>query len=291
MTYPNLYHLRYFVDAVELESVSAAARKNFVSHPTVSQGIRSLEAQTGLELLKHRKKVLEITPAGRAFADKARLLLESAGRLSEPRVEGEVTGNVSLGLSRSLAQDFLIPLLLPLSRNYPGIRLDVNLAPSNELGERLLRGSVDLSVTVGEQKLATLRSTLLKHGDFVLISPVSGRRKAEDFDAGLPFILSEPRPETEALKKAFQKRFGAPLPLAFQVASWHLIARLVSEGLGHGLVPELALGEGSPKGLRVTRPSWYRSGFEVYLNEARDRPKNPAVTVVRDLLVKAVGKA
>ena len=57
----NISHLRYFLDSVEHDSLSAAAEKNHVTHSTVSQGIKRLEENLGVELLIHKKRSFVLT--------------------------------------------------------------------------------------------------------------------------------------------------------------------------------------------------------------------------------------
>ncbi len=73
MTLPNLNHLKYFSDAVDLGSISAAAQKNLVTHPAVSRAIGVIENQLGLKLLVHKKKTFEVTPAGHLIAQKVKI--------------------------------------------------------------------------------------------------------------------------------------------------------------------------------------------------------------------------
>src|SRR6202034_3515444 len=72
----ELRHLRYFVAVAEAGSLTeAAARKLHTSQPSLSRQIRDLEAEVGAELLTRRARGIELTPAGRAFLDHARVVL------------------------------------------------------------------------------------------------------------------------------------------------------------------------------------------------------------------------
>src|SRR5690242_18497255 len=72
----ELRHLRYFVAAVEEGSLTTAAeRRLHTSQPSLSRQIRDLEYQVGAELLARSVRGVELTVAGRAFLDHARLAL------------------------------------------------------------------------------------------------------------------------------------------------------------------------------------------------------------------------
>jgi len=72
----ELRHLRYFIAVAEAGSVTvAAARKLHTSQPSLSRQIRDLEDEVGAALLTRGARGIELTPAGRAFLDHARLVL------------------------------------------------------------------------------------------------------------------------------------------------------------------------------------------------------------------------
>src|SRR5437879_8590015 len=88
----ELRHLRYFVAVAEAGSLTVAAeRKLHTSQPSLSRQIRDLEDEVGAQLLRRGARGIELTPAGRAFLDHARLVLsqveaaaEAARRVAHP---------------------------------------------------------------------------------------------------------------------------------------------------------------------------------------------------------------
>ena len=88
----ELRHLRYFVAVVEEGSLTIAAeRRLHTSQPSLSRQIRDLEYQVGAELLSRSVHGVELTAAGKAFLDHARLALaqvdaavEAARRAAQP---------------------------------------------------------------------------------------------------------------------------------------------------------------------------------------------------------------
>jgi LysR family transcriptional regulator, hca operon transcriptional activator len=75
----ELRHLRYFVAVAEAGSLTVAAqRKLFTSQPSLSRQIRDLEDEVGAQLLTRSARGIQLTPAGRAFLDRARSVLSQA---------------------------------------------------------------------------------------------------------------------------------------------------------------------------------------------------------------------
>src|SRR3989449_10228529 len=72
----ELRHFRYFVAVAEAGSLTVAAEQILhTSQPSLSRQIRDLEEEVGARLLTRRARGIELTPAGRAFLDHARLVL------------------------------------------------------------------------------------------------------------------------------------------------------------------------------------------------------------------------
>src|SRR6201998_1325756 len=79
----ELRHLRYFVAVADAGSLTLAAEESLhTSQPSLSRQIRDLEDEVGAQLLTRSARGIELTPAGRAFLEHARLVLaqvEAAG--------------------------------------------------------------------------------------------------------------------------------------------------------------------------------------------------------------------
>ena len=75
----ELRHLRYFVAVAEEGSLTVAAeRRLHTAQPSLSRQIRDLEYEVGVQLLSRSVRGIELTAAGRAFLDRARLALAEA---------------------------------------------------------------------------------------------------------------------------------------------------------------------------------------------------------------------
>lgn len=76
-----LRQLKYFVAVVETNSFTEAAEECFISQSAISQQIKALEQELGVELLRRGNRRFTLTPAGEYFYQKGRVLLEDARRL------------------------------------------------------------------------------------------------------------------------------------------------------------------------------------------------------------------
>src|SRR2546429_9196717 len=85
----ELRHLRYFIAVAEEGSLTLAAeRRLHTAQPSLSRQIRDLELEGGAQLLIRGPRGIELTPAGRAFLDHARLALSQVEGAGEAAAGG-----------------------------------------------------------------------------------------------------------------------------------------------------------------------------------------------------------
>src|SRR3989442_105426 len=80
----ELRHLRYFIAVAEAGSLTVAAEEKLhTAQPSLSRQIRDLEYEFGVQLMSRSVHGIELTAAGRAFLDHARLALTQAEAAAE----------------------------------------------------------------------------------------------------------------------------------------------------------------------------------------------------------------
>ncbi len=144
----ELRHLRYFMAVAEMGSLtSAAERRLHTSQPSLSRQIRELEDQVGVELLSRGARGVELTAAGRAFIDHARLALtqvdaavEAARRAAQPAKR-----KFALGFLTGMEMTWLPEAMRILRGELPTVDVTVSSDYSPDLAEGLERGSLDLA--------------------------------------------------------------------------------------------------------------------------------------------------
>ena len=144
----ELRHLRYFIAAAEIGSLTEAAeRRLHTSQPSLSRQIRDLEHQVGVELLSRSVHGVELTPAGEAFIDHARLALmhvdaavETARRAAQPARK-----TLAIGFQTGHEMNWLPPAMHVLHDELKNIEVTVSSDYSPDLAEALARGRLDLA--------------------------------------------------------------------------------------------------------------------------------------------------
>ena len=144
----ELRHLRYFIAVAETGSLTEAAeRRLHTSQPSLSRQIRDLEDEVGVDLLSRSVRGVELTAAGKAFLDHARLALmqvdatvEAARRAARP-----VRKNFDIGFLTGLEMNWLPRATQVLRDQLTNIQVVVSSDYSPYLAEALTRGRMDLA--------------------------------------------------------------------------------------------------------------------------------------------------
>src|SRR4030065_1929416 len=135
----------YFLAAAESGSLSAAANRLHSNQPTVGRHIDALEAALGLRLFQRHKKGLTLTHECAWVLEQAQLM-QSGGQRIHRMVEGDfeqLRGSVRLALPEGLSNVVLIPRLDAFYRQYPNLRLMLNVSSRTA---NLTRGEAEIAV-------------------------------------------------------------------------------------------------------------------------------------------------
>jgi DNA-binding transcriptional LysR family regulator len=242
----NLSALKYFLDTVELGSLTKSADRNNVSRPAVSQAIRRLEDWAGQALLTHEKKTFELTEEGQAFYRRMKTTFES---LKQSIEDGDVgTRSLKIGCSVSLAEQFLIPALKRMKKLESA---RIMIATAANLKHRLEDGSINIALYIGDKETLAFQSRQLVVGRFAL-----GSRSGK---LTMPIVTSEARPEVNELKKVLLRE-GGGMTAAVTAESWVLCSQLAQIFDGTCLIPEFLV---KPP-LKPVSLKGFKFGFSIF---------------------------
>jgi LysR family hca operon transcriptional activator len=144
----ELRHLRYFIAVAETGSLTEAAERRLrTSQPSLSRQIRDLEHEVGAELLSRSVHGVELTPAGKAFADHARLALMHADAAAETarRAAQPARQTFAIGFQTGQEMDWLPRAMHLLRDELKNIQVTISSDYSPDLAEALARGRLDMA--------------------------------------------------------------------------------------------------------------------------------------------------
>ena len=142
----ELRHLRYFITVAEELSFSKAAIKLHTAQPSLSQQIKDLEDDIGVQLFYRTKRKVELTEEGLVFLEQARLTLTQADKAitMARQVAAAKVQCLRIGFLPS-AEIRIFPYIFPRLRvKTPKLQINtLNLKESDQIAE-LKKGDLDI---------------------------------------------------------------------------------------------------------------------------------------------------
>ena len=144
----DLRQLRYFLGIVEAGSFSKAAQRLHVAQPALSQHVRNMELDLGVELLFRTPQGVTVTEAGETLLRHARAVLAQVAVAREEVIarQAEPEGEVRFGLPGTISERICVPLILEARRRFPKVKLRIAEAMSGFVLDWLREGKIDLGV-------------------------------------------------------------------------------------------------------------------------------------------------
>jgi LysR family hca operon transcriptional activator len=179
----ELRHLRYFVAVAEAGSLTVAAEKKLhTAQPSLSRQIRDLEYEVGVQLISRSVHGIELTAAGRAFLDHARLALTQAEAAKEAarRAAQPARPTFALGFLTGREIDWLPEAMRVLHDELPNIEVTVSSQNSPDLADDLTRGRLDAAFMRPEKRADELVYRRVIAEPFVVMFPSDHRLAAHD---------------------------------------------------------------------------------------------------------------
>jgi LysR family hca operon transcriptional activator len=241
----ELRHLRYFVAVAETGSMKLAAESRLhTAQPSLSRQMRDLEGEVGVALFARSVRGAELTAAGRAFLDHARLSLTEAEAAVEAarRAARPVKPTFAVGFLTGQEAAWLTSSTRILGDELPNIEIRVSSGFSVTLAEDLKQGRIDIAFLRHEPDPDLVFKLVLKE-PLVAILPRNHRLAArKTFDprdiAGETFIgISEIPRVLRAAVNGYLERSNVEVAPRFGIDNFAMAMSLVTSERGVALLP------------------------------------------------------
>ena len=270
---PSLQQLRYLIALHEERHFGRAAEKCFITQSTLSASLRDLESTLDVVLVERDRRHVAFTAIGDAVVARARDLLAQANDLSElcASSRNPLTGSFRLGVIPTIAP-FALPLSLPTIRSeFPKLKLFLREDLTAGCVERLLASALDAALIALPYDLPAGIDTIPLFDDeflFVTADAKLGAAKSplpiEKIDADQLLLLEDGHCLREHAIAACSLQ-NQHTNRELSATSLITLTQMVASGLGHTLLPELAIAGG------------VLSGSKLYAR--RFTPRGPARTI------------
>ena len=151
----TLTRMRSFIDVVEAEGFSAAARKIGRSKALLSKYVRELEDELGALLLNRTTRQFSLTEAGHTYYRRATEIVREIDNLADAVREssGDVRGRIKLSAPRTFADEPVGQSLIDFAKAHPDIVLDIHL---DDRFVDLVEEGFDLAVRISRLENSSL---------------------------------------------------------------------------------------------------------------------------------------
>lgn len=158
--------LRYFIAAVEVESISKAAQRLHLTQPTLSRQFMDLEEELGHKLFVRSNKKLRLTPKGEFFYERARSIVELCERTKREMIEEEeLSGEIRIAAGETAALRTFARAVKRLQSVAPKVRCHIVSGAEPTVKAELYSGLTDLGVFVGAVDTTEYSTLKLKTKD------------------------------------------------------------------------------------------------------------------------------
>ena len=141
----NIDHLEAFMYVVHLESIHKAAEALYLSQPTVTARIKTLERDLDIELFLRKGRSITLTEEGKAFIPYAEQIISTYQQGKKKLKKENSQQEIVIG-ANTITSQYFIPFALPfLKKANPHLRFKFFSAPNDVLLDRLLQKQIDIA--------------------------------------------------------------------------------------------------------------------------------------------------
>lgn len=245
----NLQQLTTFVTVISEGSMTAAADKLYLTQPAVSQQIRNLEEELGVELLVRGVRQIKPSPQGEVLYEHAKKIIQHVN-MAETAIKtigAELKGDLKVGTLNSIGLHLMSPIISRLLRHNPDLRLSVEYGHGPEIIQDFKKGNFDIIILPNmkseyQQTLEGVEEKFLMREEMWLVAPGKDSSLPREVSAdelgghSLVYFVDEFPEFNNRLVEAM----GEPAvdeAIVFQSSNVGTLKRVIETGLGWGFLP------------------------------------------------------
>ncbi|WP_319761340.1 selenium metabolism-associated LysR family transcriptional regulator [Maridesulfovibrio sp.] len=246
----DLRRLEAFCKVYELKSFSKAGKELFLSQPTISAHISTLEEELGVHLFDRLGRSIMPTQAGEVLFRNAKDIYNLIGKAhNEINVlRDKVVGDLEIGGS-TIPSHYLLPnLLYNYCKKYPDVSVHLSVGDSTEILEKVRSGDLILGVVGASADVPNIEFVPIMRDELVIVAPPVLVRNYDGIDdiqllAELPWVMREGGSGTRKALEAGLAEMGTSvreLNVTVWVESTQAVVQCVRAGLGVSVTSRLA---------------------------------------------------
>jgi len=244
----DLTDLRLYLNILDTGNITAGAARSHLSLAAASARIRAMESSLGIDFLERGRRGVTPTPAGKALAHHARLLLQHAERMQQDLADYAqgVKGQVRLLCNTTAITEHLPEVLADFLCRHPNLDIDLQEMPSLRIVHALRQGAADLGIVSDAVDTHGLDTQPFCDDPLVLIMPPDhplANQTTPTFSDTLPhdFVGLSANSALAVYLEEQALHAGARLSIRIRAEGFDGVMRMVARGAGLAIVPQVAI--------------------------------------------------
>ncbi len=235
----DLHQLRVFVSVYKNKSFSKAAKEIFLTQPTISEHIKTLEEELKCNLFDRIGKKIIPTKEADILYNEAIDLINKFENLKDSikKAQELPSGNITIATSSIPGTYLLPPLIAEFKESYPDINIHIDIFDSGEVVKRIIANEVLMGLVGTKLNSPFIKYTPFALDELVIASPNFIKKttiKAEEL-LKYPFIMREVGSGTRKETEKFLKGIGidpSKLKIVCTLGSTDGVKQAIKNGLG-----------------------------------------------------------
>ena len=254
----ELRTLHYFTVAAQELNITRAAEKLNMSQPPLSNQIKGLEEELGVQLFRRGKRHLELTEEGALLLRRALQIQELADKTRQEiaSLREGMTGTIYLGMVEGQAPFLAAQWIAGFREEFPLVRYNLWNGSSDDVLDRLRKGLADLAVIAAPYDSEHLDGFPVGRGPWVALLPpghplarMEGEMLPLSSLVDQPLIVPSRKSRVEGIRRWFGE-IGAEPRILCEMSNYMDAAALTSQGVGISIFPQTT---SVPNGLVVSK--------------------------------------
>src|SRR5690606_1804109 len=173
----TITQLKYVLAVAEHQNFTKAAKKTFVTQPTLSMQIQKLEDELEIQIFDRTKKPIELTGVGKKIVEQARNIVNESDRMQDvvDQEKGFIGGTFKLGIIPTIMPTLLPMFLKNFSNRYPKVQLKIEELNTDEIIVKINDGYLDAAIAATPLGNEKIKERVLYYEPFVGYIPQSHR--------------------------------------------------------------------------------------------------------------------
>lgn len=245
----NIYQLNTFVTVMNEGSMTAAADKLYLTQPAVSQQIRNLEEDLGVELLVRGVRSIKMTPQGEVLYEYAKKIihLTQQAEIAIKSIGNQMKGQLRIGSLNSIGLHLMSPIVGRLMRHNPDLKLKIEYDTGEELIKGFKKGLYDVLIIPDVKmefstELEGVEQKFLAKEEMWLVGTNKDEKMPQQISSkdlgAFPMVnFAEEFPGFNHLLEEKLKSQNVKFSNIFESANVGTLKRVIEAGLGWGFLP------------------------------------------------------